>query len=298
MAFRSKTPSSAGQGRAKTRMHPKRFVFAKEKKHIERFSLARRDPGKFALQNRNLIYSGIRRHNLDFIGGVERDDLEQECLISLFRSAKNWFPPRGEFSTFAIANMANCKRVLERAHSMVNFSEGERNRIFSFRKWKRYNPVAGIEEFAEYMQISLRQAREIEWNSQLHKNSMLPKDGSALLYGERPPEEDNGLHPVGQIPIRQVRKKTEHYPNPVSSIEHSSLKNAISSAMASLTDSERSALEARFGLNGTPQKTVSEIAGELKFSKDKARSFLQHATNKLKDRLERNGLRQELLDQD
>ncbi len=297
MAFRSKIPSSPGQGRAKARPHPKRFVFAKEKEGLERFSFARRDPGQFALRNKNLIYSGIRRHNLDFIKGVEREDLEQECIISLIKSAKKWFPPKGEFSTFAVANMANCKRILERSHAIVHFPEDERNKIIAFRKWKRYNPVAGIEEFAKYMELLLSQAREIEWSSETHKNSMIPKDGSALLYGERP-QGENGLHPPGQIPVKQMRRKNEHYPNPLSSIEHSSLKSAVSSAMASLTDSERSALEARFGLNGTPQKTISGIAGELNLSRDKARSFLARATRKLKNSLEQHGLGQELLDQD
>ncbi|MBD3389762.1 sigma-70 family RNA polymerase sigma factor [Candidatus Micrarchaeota archaeon] len=298
MALRSKTPSSPRQDREKTRMHPKRFIFAKEKEDIEKLSLARREPGKFALQNNKLIYSGIRRHNLDFIKGVEREDLEQECLISLIKSAQKWFPPRGEFSTFAIANMANCKRILERSHALVHFPEDERNRIIAFRKWKRYNPGEGTEEFADYMGISLGQAREIEWNSEIHKNSMLPKDGSALLYGEMPPNDGKGLIPPGQVSVKQVRRKMEHYSNPVSSIEHSSMKSAISSAMSSLNDSERSSLEARFGLNGTPQKTVSEIAGELKLSREKARSFLQLATRKLKNRLERHGLSRELLDQD
>lgn len=280
-------------------MHPKRIISEKEKDDVKRFSFARRDPGNFALQNRGLIFAGIRRHNLDLIKGVDRDDIEQECLISLIKSARRWFPPKGEYSTFAVASMADCKRILEQTNSAMYFPDSERNKVFFFRTWKRYNPSAAIEEFAEYMGISLRQAREIEWNSLLYKNSRCPKNGSALLYGEKPvSEREGGSNSVPYIPISSMRMKREQYPNPLSSLEKLSSRKAVYEAISSLEVRERFALEEAFGLNGSNQKNISEIALELGISKGKTISVLALATRKLKSELERRGFGKELFGQD
>ncbi|MBD3398569.1 hypothetical protein GF412_04995 [Candidatus Micrarchaeota archaeon] len=287
------------QPRKRAPMKPTRIISAKEKDDIERFSFAQKDPGEFALQNKGLIYLGIRRHNLDLVRGVQMEDVEQECLVSLIKSARKWLPPKGKFSSFAVESMKDCKRVLEKTHSLLHFTQESRNDIFAYRTWKRYHPQGRTDDFAAYMAISLSKARQIEWTSEIYKNARVPKDGSTLLYGEKAGPK-TGAEPdsAPYIPISRVRKKQEHYPNPVSSVEKASLKKAISSALFSLNDFERSALEASFGLNGTPQKSVSEIAGDLKLSREKARSLVALAARKLKTKLERQGLNRELIDQE
>jgi len=285
----SKTPQ-ANPFRAQLR--PKRIILQKEKDQIESFILARKDPAAFALENKGLIGVGIAAHNLRLIAGVSKEDLDQECFVSLTKSAKRWFPPKGAYSTFAVSNMRDVKRILEETHCNLHFPSHIRADIMKYRTWRRYNPEGKIEDFAKYLEIPVARARQIEEDAELHKNARVPKDGSTILYGEKASSSEDGDRLVAPyISISRLKRKWEHFPNPVSAVEEDSLKAAIRKSLGALTNLERAVVEHRFGLNGKkPVGSNSEVGRILGLTSNKAQTLFSRGLRKLREEFESRGL--------
>jgi len=59
------------------------------------------------------------------------------------------------------------------------------------------------------------------------------------------------------------------------------LKNAINAAMESLTESEKSVIEMRYGLNGHAPMTLKQIGGKFNFSKERIRQIEKKAIKRM-----------------
>ncbi len=278
-------------------MLPKRFISEDE---FRRFLRSRKDPKGFALENRGLIPQGIRRWKLNSVPGVSREDAEQECMISLMQSAETWNPGKGRFTTHAISGMRRCKRILERDNSSISFDPGMRGKISRYLKWNAHDPSAPIEEFASAEGINVSQAREISEAALCLRNSRSPKDGSALLYGEKAADRDgSGGGAAPYIPVGDVdrkRMRMERFLNAHSSCERNCLRERVLQMTGSLKENERRVLFLHFGLDGGEPMGLKEVKEAAGISREKAKHLLHRALKKLRNYAEEAGMRKDLIE--
>ena len=248
----------------------------------------------------SFITSGIRKWKLNSIPGVSKEDAAQECLISLIQSAETWNPGKGSFSTHAIEGMRRCKRILEESHSNLRFTPRLRTNIGKYLRWHEDNPASPIDEFAALLDIPVSEAMEISEAALHFRNSRRPKDGSALLYGEKAADRnhsDGGAAPY--IPIGDVdrkRMRMEQFLNAHSSCELNSLREKVLLMVDSLRENERQVLVLHFGLNGEEPLGLKDIKDVLGISREKAKDILNKALKKLRNSAEEAGMRKDLIE--
>lgn len=221
---------------------------------------------KLATANLRFVISVAKKYQNQ---GLELSDLINEGNIGLIKAAKKFDEKRGfKFISFAVwwirqsilQSISEKKRMI-RIPSNKNLDMGKYHRAISelTQSLERF-PMD--EEIAEYMDITVREAAELD---------ALDSKTTSLDKKVGDSEDSSALYEL---------ISDENLEKPGDSLIHKSLKDDISRALSTLTDKEVYIVKSLYGI-GCKQKTKEIIALEYDYTPERVRQIGKEATRKV-----------------
>jgi RNA polymerase sigma factor (sigma-70 family) len=214
-------------------------------------------------RNMGMVAKIARRYHSD---NLSREDLLQEGVAGLLDAARYFDPARGyKFSTFA------CWRVLgavtEAVQSGLTTNEARRA-FWALGRARRALFRRGV------LNPSVEAVAELTGIDRRGVEAAMTKVAGAESLDAPSGREDESVHDV---------MRDERATSPEAAAELSSDEAAVRRALASLSLRERTVIRARF--YSDPRKTLSEIAGCLGVTRQRAYQIERRALDRLRVRL-------------
>ena len=222
-------------------------------------------------------FSSLRQSMLTGGGGsigtiLTQQDLVQEGNLGLMEAAERFDPSKGfRFSTYATYWVRQrISRCIADSSRVIRLPAHVHDKLGTIRKTERnmakeMGRTPTMAELADRVGIPLSKLELYSISSRNVLSLEVPLNAKA----------DDSRTLGDRIASRS--------PSPADDAEFASLRTEIRQVMKGLTERERDVLEARFGLDGArPPLSVVETARELGISRDRCRTIMGRALNKLR----------------
>ncbi len=243
---------------------------------------------EIVMKHIHLISLGMSRWKYNRISHDLIGDMHSLLFTSMLKSALYWEPQKGAFSTYAVANMQECKRDVAMLTFPIHVPSDKSIKLMQYLRWKNENPEKEPKEFAEVRGLSIRQMNSLmetlplflqrgnSWDTAHLFDSSVSESlrkGCSSFSGNISPASAINAAPWLALKMNPSVEKD---------MDRATLKNTLLELIEThLTARQKEVLKLRLYGNGGEGMTLKEIGEMLKISRERVRQIELESGKKL-----------------